>query len=53
VCPKQKRKLRSLQSLLRDAPDEQSSSNSEDGDGDILIESSESGKSPCATGSDD
>ncbi|XP_025791236.1 uncharacterized protein LOC112872366 [Panicum hallii] len=53
VRPKKKRKLRSLQSLLRDAPAEQSSSDSEDGDGDILMESSESGKSPCATDSDD
>jgi hypothetical protein len=52
VLPKKKRKLRSLQSLLRDAPAEQSSSDSEDG-GDILMESSESGKSPCTTDSDD
>jgi hypothetical protein len=46
VPSRKKRKVRSLQSLMHDTPVQQSSSDSEDGDGNVTMESSESDKSP-------
>ncbi|CAN6236014.1 unnamed protein product [Urochloa humidicola] len=46
-----KKKVRSLQSLMRDDP-EPSSSESEDGDGDVSMQSSDSDKSPYVSDSE-